>query len=155
MSSVQCLRLRQLKPVTTARLISATALTGRATVCIQVMSRGVGMVLPFGGGQSVTPIQKPSTLPKNMLNSTELDQRRADFMDMLYETKGRQGNLYTGLWAEFQQHLANKFRDLDYEVMRNDIIRGVSGIDNDVAKRNADVAITVMTKHLMEDWGEQ
>jgi hypothetical protein len=113
------------------------------------------MALPFGGGQSVTPIQKPSTLPRNMLNSTELDQRRADFMEMLYESKGRDNKLYTGLWAEFEQHLANKFRDLDYEVMRNDIIRGTGGVDNDVAKRNADVAITVMTKHLMEDWGEQ
>jgi hypothetical protein len=119
------------------------------------MSRGVGMEPPSGGDQSVTPIQKPSTLPKNMLNSTELDQRRADFMDMLYDTKGRKGNLYTGLWAEFEQHLANKFRDLDYQMVCNDIVRACGGIDNDMAKRNADVAITVITKHLMEDWSEQ
>jgi len=119
------------------------------------MNRGVGMALPFGGGQSVTPIQKHSTLPRNMLNATELDQRRADFLDMLYETSGRTNKLYTGLWAEFQQHLADKFRDLDYETMRDDIVRAVGGTDNDLAKRHADVAITVMTKHLMEDWVKQ
>ena len=90
-----------------------------------------------------------------MLNSTELDQRRADFMEMLYESKGRDNKLYTGLWAEFEQHLANKFRDLDYETMRDDIVRVVGGTDNDLAKRHADVAITVMTKHLMEGWSEQ
>lgn len=90
-----------------------------------------------------------------MLNATELDQRRADFLDMLYQGSGRTNMLYTGLWAEFQQYLADKFRDLDYEAMRDDIVRAVGGTDNDVAKRNADVAITVMTARIMEDWGKQ
>jgi hypothetical protein len=119
------------------------------------MNRGVGTAPPFGGVQSATPTQKPSTLPKNMLNSTELDQRRADFLDMLYETKGRNDSLYTGLWAEFQQYLADKFRDLDYEILRGDVIRATGGLDGSMAQRNADIAITVITKHLMEGWPEQ
>lgn len=90
-----------------------------------------------------------------MLNATELDQRRADFLDMLYQDSGRTNMLYTGLWAEFQQYLAAKFRDLDYEAVRDDIVRAVGGTDNDVAKRNADVAITVMTARIMEGWGKQ
>ena len=90
-----------------------------------------------------------------MLNAVELDQRRADFMDTIYDAKGRNDNLYTGLWIEFQQHLSNKFRDLDYEVLRSDIIRALGGTDNDMAKRNADIAITVMTMHLMEGWSDQ
>ena len=90
-----------------------------------------------------------------MLNATELDQRRADFLDMLYQDSGRTNMLYTGLWAEFQQYLADKFRDLDYEAMRDDIVRAVGGTDNDVAKRNADVAITVITARIMEDWGNR
>jgi hypothetical protein len=53
------------------------------------MNPGVGMAPPFGGGQSVTPIQKLLTLPKNMLNATELDQRRADFLELLYQSSGR------------------------------------------------------------------
>jgi hypothetical protein len=119
------------------------------------MNPGVGMAPPFGGGQSVTPIHKLLLSPNNMLNATELDQRRADFLDLLYQTSGRSNMLYTGLWIEFQQHLAAKFRDLDYETMRDDIVRAVGGTDNDVAKRNADVAIAVVTKHLMEDWATQ
>jgi hypothetical protein len=51
--------------------------------------------------------------------------------------------------------LAPRFRDLDYETMRDDIVRAVGGTDNDVAKRNADVAIAVMTAHLMQDWATQ
>ena len=90
-----------------------------------------------------------------MLNATELDQRRADFLDMLYQDSGRTNMLYTGLWAEFQQYLAAKFRDLDYEAVRDDIVRAVGGTDNDVAKRNADVAITVITARIMEDWGNR
>lgn len=119
------------------------------------MNLGVGMALPCGGGQSATPTQKPLTSPNNMLNATELDQRRADFLDMLYQDSGRTNMLYTGLWAEFQQYLAAKFRDLDYEAVRDDIVRAVGGTDNDVAKRNADVAITVMTARIMEGWGKQ
>jgi hypothetical protein len=119
------------------------------------MNRGVGMAPPFGGDQSVTPIQKLLTLPKNMLKATELDQRRADFLELLYQSSGRTNRLYTNLWQEFEQYLAPRFRDLDYETMRDDIVRVVGGTDNDLAKRHADVAITVMTKHLMEGWSEQ
>ena len=90
-----------------------------------------------------------------MLSATELDQRRADFLDMLYQDSGRTNMLYTGLWAEFQQFLAAKFRDLDYEAVRDDIVRAVGGTDNDLAKRHADVAITVMTARIMEGWGKQ
>jgi hypothetical protein len=119
------------------------------------MNRGVGMAPPFGGDQSVTPIQKLLTLPKNMLKATELDQRRADFLELLYQSSGRTNRLYTNLWQEFEQYLAPRFRDLDYETMRDDIVRAVGGTDNDVAKRNADVAIAVMTAHLMQDWATQ
>ena len=90
-----------------------------------------------------------------MLNPVQLDQRRADFLENIYQEKGRDDQLLTGLWDEFKQFLATNFRDLDYKALHNDIVRATHSLDSDVAKRNADIAITLMIKHLMEGWREQ
>lgn len=124
-------------------------------VCGLVTVHGVGMASASGGDHSVTPIPKPLPLPNNMLNTVQLDQRRADFLEHIYQEKGRKNELFTGLWDEFQQFLAANFRDMDYEALRNDIIRATHSLDGSVAKRNADIAITLMIKHLMEGWTEQ
>ena len=62
-----------------------------------------------------------------MLTNTELDQRRADFMDVVYERAGRTDGTYTGLWDEFSREVASNLRDLDYSVLRSDLIRAVGG----------------------------
>jgi hypothetical protein len=43
------------------------------------------MAPPFGTAPFVTPDQKPLQSPKIMLTPVELDQRRADFMEMLHQ----------------------------------------------------------------------
>lgn len=46
-----------------------------------------------------------------MTRPTELDQRRADFMERLYQASGRDNSLFTGLWEEFCYELAADYRD--------------------------------------------
>ena len=84
-----------------------------------------------------------------MLTATELDQRRADFMDMVYARAGRNDQLYTGLWDEFSREIASNFRDLDYNVLRSDLIRAVGIADSELANRYADTAITLLIAQLM------
>lgn len=83
-----------------------------------------------------------------MLTPVELDQRRADFMEMLhqhYQTK----NLFTGLWERFAYDSAANLRDLDYSVLHSDLIRAFGITDSELASRYADAAVTVLIKHLL------
>jgi hypothetical protein len=43
--------------------------------------------------------------------SIDDEQRRADFIDWLYWLYDRNNGLYTGLWQQFQQDLAEIVRD--------------------------------------------
>jgi len=43
--------------------------------------------------------------------SVDDEQRRADFIDWLYWLYERNSGLYTGLWQQFQQDLAEIVRD--------------------------------------------
>lgn len=107
------------------------------------------MAIQSGTDRSAIPVPKPLLLPKTMLTATELDQRRADFMDMIYQRTGRNDQLYTGLWDEFSREVASNLRDLDYNVFRSDLIRAVGGTDSELANRYADVAITLLTTYLV------
>lgn len=40
----------------------------------------------------------------------QIEQGKADFLDLLYANSGRTNGLYTGLWAEYQQDLATSHR---------------------------------------------
>ena len=105
------------------------------------------MAPPFGTARFATPDLKPLQSLKPMLTPVELDQRRADFMEMLhqhYEAK----NLLTGLWERFAYESAANLRDLDYNVLRADLIRTFGSTDSDLANRYADAAIAVLISHL-------
>ncbi len=84
-----------------------------------------------------------------MLTNIELDQRRADLMDMIYKRAGRNDQLYTGLWEEFSREVASNLRDLDYNTFRSDLIRTVGVADSELANRYADAAITILMTHLI------
>lgn len=43
----------------------------------------------------------------------DLDQRRTEFMEELYQRSGRTNGLFTGLWAEYCQKIGEKVRDSD------------------------------------------
>ena len=133
----------------TAPNITVTELTGLVTVSCLPFSLGAGMAIRSGTARSAIPVQKPLQSLKTMLNNTELDQRRADFMDMIYQRAGRNDQLYTGLWDEFSHEVASNLRDLDYNVFRSDLIRAVGGTDSELANRYADVAITLLTTYLV------
>jgi hypothetical protein len=129
--------------------ITATEPTGLVTVSCLPFSLGAGMAIQSGTARSAIPVQKPSQSLKTMLTAIELDQRRADFMDMIYERAGRNDQLYTGLWDEFSREVASNLRDLDYNVFRSDLIRAAGGADSELANRYADVAITLLTTYLV------
>jgi hypothetical protein len=46
-----------------------------------------------------------------MTPQTKLDQRRADFMERLYQASGRDNRLFTGLWEEYCLELGAHYRD--------------------------------------------
>lgn len=133
----------------TAHGIIATELTGLVTVLCLPFSLGAGMAILSGTARSAIPVPKPLQSLKTMLTATELDQRRADFMDMVYARAGRNDQLYTGLWDEFSREIASNFRDLDYNVLRSDLIRAVGIADSELANRYADTAITLLIAQLM------
>lgn len=133
----------------TAQNITVTELTGLVTVSCLPSSLGVGTALPSGTARFAIPVQKLSQSPKIMLTAIELDQRRADFMDMIYQREGRNDQLYTGLWEQFSREVASNLRDLDYNLFRSDLIRAVGSADSELANRYADVAITVLMSYLV------
>ena len=57
------------------------------------------------------------------------EQKKADFLDVLYDQSGRDKlpyghplrSTYTGLWQEFQQHCAEEARDAWWEVQQIDV----------------------------------
>lgn len=46
-----------------------------------------------------------------MTRPFELDQRRADLIEYLYQISGRTNGLYTGLWDDFCRDLVSRMRD--------------------------------------------
>lgn len=46
-----------------------------------------------------------------MTRPFELDQRRADLIEYLYQVSGRTNGLYTGLWDDFCRDLVSRMRD--------------------------------------------
>lgn len=40
----------------------------------------------------------------------QIEQGKADFLDLLYTNSGRTNGLYTGLWAAYQHELATSHR---------------------------------------------
>lgn len=83
-----------------------------------------------------------------MLTRVELDQRRADFMETIYQQYSTDCT-YTGVWDRFSRDVATNVRDLDYSVLRADLIRAFGVTDSELASRYADTAITVLTSHLL------
>ena len=132
----------------TAHAITATERIGSVMVWIQPLSHGVGMAPLYGADHSATHVLKPLLSLKIMLNRVQLDQRRADFMEILYDHY-QADHIYTGIWERFAYDVAANVRDLDYSVLRADFIRALGIADSELAGRYADVAITVLTRHLL------
>lgn len=102
----------------------------------------------YGVARFATRDQKHLLLLKPMLNRVELDQRRSDFMETLYDHY-QADHIYTGVWERFAYDVAANVRDLDYSVLRADLIRAFGVTDSGLANRYADTAITILTSHLL------
>jgi len=87
-----------------------------------------------------------------MLNRIELDQRRADMMEELYERSGRACNTYTGLWEEFCLEVAANFRDADYADLHADCVTAIGATESALAEKHAQQCILVCFQHLLGRW---
>jgi len=43
---------------------------------------------------------------------TQAEQRKADFMEWLYELYNPEDHTYTGLWEKYKEDIASYFRDM-------------------------------------------
>lgn len=86
------------------------------------------------------------------MNDIQLDQRRADMMQALYERSGRTNCLFTGLWDEFARDLAQNFRDQDYAELVREVASAIDETDSHLAERHAVAAIAVCRKALLGKW---
>ena len=49
------------------------------------------------------------------MEQVEIDRMTAAFMQMLYESSGRDNHIYTGLWDEYKQRAAELMRETWWE----------------------------------------
>lgn len=55
------------------------------------------------------------------MRPVDLDQRRTEFMEELYQRSGRTNGLFTGLWDEYSRKIAAKVRDTE----QGDILQSI------------------------------
>jgi hypothetical protein len=89
----------------------------------------------------------------------ELDQRRSDMMEALYQRSGRDQlpyghplrSTYTGLWDEFSRDLATNFRDTSYPELFARVVRAMDATESVMAEKQAQQAIEVCRQVLLGD----
>ena len=57
----------------------------------------------------------------SQMRPVDLDQRRTEFMEELYQRSGRTNGLFTGLWDEYSRKIAAKVRDTE----QDDILQSI------------------------------
>lgn len=85
------------------------------------------------------------------MNRVQLDQRRADMLDALYERSGRTNGLYTGLWDEFAHDMATNFRDTPYPELLARVVRAMDATESVMTQKQAQQAIEVCRQQLLGD----
>jgi len=87
------------------------------------------------------------------MNQAELDNRRHQMMDALYERSGRTCNTYTGLWDEFAHDLANNTRDVVYEELFAAVCLAMGDTQSVLIEKHAQQAIQVVRRYVLGKWG--
>lgn len=90
----------------------------------------------------------------------QLDQRRADLMEALYQRSGRADlplghplrSTFTGLWDEFCRDIAANFRDTDYAELHADVVTAMDETQSVMAQKQAQQAIAVCRRYLLGKW---
>lgn len=83
------------------------------------------------------------------MKSFELDQKRADMMEALYQKSGRTCNTYTGLWQEFCRDIAANFRDTSYPDLLNRAVKAMDATESVMTQKQAQQAIEVCRQKLL------
>ena len=89
----------------------------------------------------------------------QLDQRRADMMEALYQRSGRDQlpyghplrSTYTGLWEEFARDLAANFRDTYYPDLFARVVKAMDATESVMTEKQAQQAIEVCRQVLLGD----
>jgi hypothetical protein len=89
----------------------------------------------------------------------QLDQRRADMMEALYQRSGRDQlpyghplrSTYTALWQEFAHDLAVNFRDTDYPDLFARVVKAMDATESVMTEKQAQQAIEVCRQQLLGD----
>ena len=84
-----------------------------------------------------------------MLTRVQLDQRRADMMEALYQQSGRTNGLLTGLWAEFARDIASNFRDADFADVHAACTKAIGETESHIGEKHAQQAIMVCRQVLL------
>lgn len=88
-----------------------------------------------------------------MLTRVQLDQRRADMMNALYQQSGRTNGLLTGLWAEFAHDIASNFRDADFADVHAACVTAIGKSESHLGEKHAQQAIMVCRQVILgEKW---
>lgn len=84
-----------------------------------------------------------------MLTKVQLDQRRADMLESLYQASGRTCGTYTGLWEEFSRDLAANFCNTDYADLHAACVLAIGEADSHLADKHAQQCISVCRRFLL------
>ena len=86
------------------------------------------------------------------MKQADLDNRRHQMMEALYERSGRTCNTYTGLWDEFAHDLADNTRDVEYQDLFNAVCLAMSDTQSVVVEKHAQQAIQVVRRYILGKW---
>ena len=86
------------------------------------------------------------------MKQADLDNRRHQMMEALYERSGRTCNTYTGLWDEFAHDLADNTRDVEYEELFAAVCLAMSDTQSVLVEKHAQQAIQVVRRYILGKW---
>ena len=86
------------------------------------------------------------------MKQAELDNRRHQMMDALYDRSGRTCNTYTGLWDEFAHDLANNTRDVVYEDLFAAVCLAMGDTQSVLIEKHAQQVIQVVRRYVLGKW---
>ena len=85
------------------------------------------------------------------MKSFELDQKRSEMMEALYQKSGRTCSTYTGLWEEFCRDVAANFRETSYPDLLNRAVKAMDATESVMTQKQAQQAIEVCRQQLLRD----
>ena len=86
------------------------------------------------------------------MKRVELDQRRADMMEALYQRSCRTCSTYTGLWEEFCRDIGRNFHDTDYAELHAACVLAIGETESHLADKHAQQCIQVCRQFLLGKW---